>query len=66
MENNDDYNPEKPIYYNYTIKHFLVKDSNLLADDTNQYLKIILCIYTINTSGKYPFIQYLLSNNGFN
>ena len=66
MENNDDYNPEKPIYYNYAIKHFLVKDSNLLADDTNQYLKIILCIYTINTSGKYPFIQYLLSNNGFN
>jgi len=66
MENNYDYNPEKPIYYNYKIGHFLVKDLNLLADDTNKYLKIFLCIYTINTSGKYPFIQYLLSNNGFN
>ena len=64
MENNED-SCQKQIYYNYPIKDFLVKDCNSLPD-TNEYLQIILCVYRINTSGKYPFIQYLLSNNGFN
>lgn len=62
MENNENYNSQQ-IYYNYPIKQFLLKDTNFI-DDTNRYLQIILCVYTINTSGKYPFIQYLLSNNG--
>lgn len=65
MEDNEEYNSQKPIYYNYPIKKLLIKDPNLFAD-TNEYPEIILCVYTINTSGKYPFIQYLLSNNGFN
>ena len=63
MENNEEYNPEKPMYYNYAIKNFLIKDYNLFHD-TNKYSKIILCVYTINRSGKYPFVQYLLSNDG--
>lgn len=51
--------------YNYPIKNFLVKDVSLISD-TSSYSQIILCVYTINTSGKYPFLQYLLVNNGFN
>jgi len=51
--------------YNYPLKNILVKDFDMLTD-ANNYLKIILCVYKINTSGKYPFVQYLLSNNGYN
>lgn len=64
MENDGQYIPEKPMYYNYAIKNFLIKDSTLFFDP-NLYDEIILCVYSINTTGKYPFIQYLLSNNGF-
>ena len=62
MENNEQYIPEKPMYYNYAIKNFLIKDSALFFDP-NLYDKIMVCVYSINTIGKYPFIQYLLSNN---
>lgn len=61
MENND----LKPIYYNYPIKNILVKDFDSFVD-AGEYSQIILCVYKINTSGKYPFLQFLLSNNGFN
>jgi len=61
---NDEYIPEKPKYYNYPIKHFLIKDLSQNFE-SNSYEQIILCIYRINISGKNPFIQYLLSNNGF-
>lgn len=60
MENNE----LKPIYYNYPIKNILIKDFDSVVDAVD-YSQIILCVYKINTSGKYPFIQYLLSNNGF-
>jgi len=60
---NDEYIPENPKYYNYAIKHFLVKDLSLF--EVNSYEEIILCIYRINISGKNPFVQYVLSNNGF-
>lgn len=63
MENNEAYVPQDEMYYNYAIKNFLVKDSNILSD-IKDYFQIILCVYTINTNGKFPFIQYLLSNNG--
>jgi hypothetical protein len=49
------------VYYNYLIKN-LTKDVESI-DDLNKYNEIILCVYTINTTGKYPFIKYLLSNN---
>jgi hypothetical protein len=64
MEKNEQYVPENPLYYNYAIKNFLIKDSALFFD-SKLYEKIMLCVYSINTTGKYPFIQYLLSNNGF-
>jgi hypothetical protein len=60
MENNENTLSESQIYYNYPIKNFLVKEI-----DTDNHSEIILCVYTINTSGRYPFIQYLLSNNMF-
>jgi hypothetical protein len=63
MKSNEDYNPQK-IYYNYMVTNFLIKDPNEL-NNINQYSQINLCVYKINTNGKYPFIQYLLSNNGY-
>ena len=62
---NDEYIPGNSKYYNYAIKHLLIKDLSLIFEPTS-YDQIILCIYRINISGKCPFIQYLLSNNGFN
>jgi hypothetical protein len=53
------------IYYNYMANQLLVKDSSIISD-VDQYSHINLCVYSINTSGKYPFIQYLLTNDGFN
>jgi hypothetical protein len=59
-----DYSPQKSMYYNYPVKN-LIKNHHLISD-TVEYLQIILCVYRVNTSGKYPFIQYLLTNNGLN
>jgi len=64
MDSNEVFNPEEPIYYNYPIKEFLVKDRKMFPD-TDEYSKIILCAYSINTEGKYPFIQYLFCNNEY-
>jgi hypothetical protein len=61
MENNE----LNSIYYNYPIKNILVKDFDSFID-AGDYSQIFLCIYNINTIGKYPFLQYLLSNNGLN
>jgi hypothetical protein len=61
MENTE----SNSVYYNYPIKNILLKELDGFAD-TNEYSKIILCVYKINTSGKYPFLQYLLLNNGYN
>ena len=54
-----------PMYYNYAVKQFLVKD-NTEFGDINEYSQICLCIYKINKSGKAPFLEFLLVNNGFN
>jgi len=51
--------------YNYPLKNILIKDFDMLTN-INNYFQIILCVYKMNTSGKYPFLQYLLSNNGYN
>lgn len=65
MENNEDEdNSQKSIYYNYAFMDYLIKDMNMLVD-INKYSQINLCIYTVNTTGKYPFLQYLLSANCF-
>ena len=52
-------------YYNYPIKKVLIKDI-LDIDNLNTYHHVKLCIYTINTSCKYPFLRFVLCNNGFN
>ncbi len=43
------------------IKTELNKNIEKLKYNKNIYI----CAYTINTYGKYPFLQYLLSNNGY-
>jgi hypothetical protein len=61
MENNE----VVEINYNYPVKNILIKDVTSFPDTSN-YAQIILCVYKINTSGKYPFLQYLLSKlNGY-
>jgi len=61
---NEEYTPEKPVYYNYGLKNFLVKDVNEF-DDLNNYNQILLCVYKVNKDGKFPFLEYLLTNNGY-
>jgi hypothetical protein len=61
MENNKQ---QKSPFYSYGIKNFLTKDSEMFRE-IGSYSKIYLCIYRINTNGKYPFLQFLLSNNGY-
>lgn len=61
MENNEIIQ----VNYNYPLKNILIKDIDMLTN-INNYSQIILCVYKINTAGKYPFLQYLLSNNGYN
>lgn len=60
----DAYEPQEPIYYNYPIKSLLMKDYDIFTD-SDEYTNIILCVYSVNTNGKYPFLQFLLSNNMF-
>ncbi len=31
----------------------------------DQYVNINLCVYLVKTNGKYPFLEYLLINNGY-
>jgi hypothetical protein len=52
-------------YYNYGIKNFLSKEINEIKT-SNQYISIHLCVYSVNTQGVLPFLQYLLTNNGYN
>jgi hypothetical protein len=47
------------IYYNYAMKQLLSTDMPSLYNES------ILCAYTVNLTGKYPFIQYLLSTDIF-
>lgn len=50
-------------YYNYGIKHILLKDiESIQAIDS--YDNINLIVYKVNTEGKMPFLEFLLTNNG--
>jgi hypothetical protein len=62
MDENEDNMIEKKVNYNYNIKNFLIKDTNILSNQ-DKYTSIFLCVYSVNTAGKYPFLQYLLVNN---
>ena len=61
---NEEYIPQIPIYYNYRFKETLIKDSHFITD-INEYENIILCVYKVNTNGKYPFLEFLLINDEF-
>ena len=52
---------EHSMYYNFAFIKTLVKKMEL-----DGVSSIRLCVYTINTSGKYPFLQYLLDTNNMN
>lgn len=51
-------------YYNYGVKHILSKDIEHIQT-TDNYISINLCVYSVNTDGTAPFLQYLLANNGY-
>jgi len=51
-------------YYNYLVKDSLSKDLDDIKSIDN-YIFIHLCVYSVNTEGKTPFLQYLLSNDGY-
>ena len=51
-------------YYNYKIKQDLIKDVESIRG-VNNYLSIQLCVYSVNVAGKIPFLQFLLTNNGY-
>jgi hypothetical protein len=61
---NEEYIPQIPMYYNYRFKENLIKDSHFITD-INEYENIILCVYKVNTNGKYPFLEFLLINDEF-
>jgi len=47
--------------YHYKLSEHLVSD----VDDVNKFCDIRLCVYSVNSHGKYPFLTYLLTNTGF-
>ena len=50
--------------YDYHIKNFLTSDYDALPD-LKTVKNIFLCAYMVNTAGKFPFLQYLLSKHVF-
>lgn len=51
--------------YEYDFLSILNKDLNLFYN-TDVYSDILLCVYCVDSSGKYPFLKYLLANSGHN
>ena len=58
--NDEQYNPEEPIYYNLKAKDSLLLD---LPRGSIYYDNVYIAAYTINTDGECPFIRYLLTNS---
>lgn len=44
----------------------LLKKDDSLFNSTDEYDDINLCVYSIDRTGKYPFLKYLLVNSGYN
>ena len=42
-----------------------LKDVSII-DDIDNYYQVKLCVYSVNTAGKQPFLRYILCDNGFN
>ncbi len=52
-------------YYNYGIKHILTKNLESIQN-VNSYGNVNLIVYKVNIEGKMPFLEFLLTNNGYN
>jgi hypothetical protein len=57
---NEEYNPVEPKYYNYKGKTLL---SYSYDGEVIKYDKIYTCCYTVNNTGKHPFLNFLLTNS---
>ena len=57
--NKEDYCPIKEKFYNYKDKNSL--SHNFSSKELTTYNNIYSCPYSVNTSGKYPFLMFLLS-----
>ena len=51
--------------YEYDFLSILNKDLNVFYN-TDEYSDILLCVYCVDSNGKYPFLKYLLTNSGNN
>jgi hypothetical protein len=60
---NDEYNPEPVMYYNYEGKSHLKLELN---KDISSYNEINIFAYTVNVRGIAPFKQVILSKSGIN
>jgi len=56
------YLPVDPKYYNYKGKNKLSRDAPQTLD---MFENILICPYTVNNTGKYPFLRFLLMNTLF-
>jgi len=50
------------MYYNYPIKYCLNKEVDIL-NNIDSYKQVLLCVYKVDTSGKFPFLKFLLQNS---
>jgi hypothetical protein len=60
FEDNDEYNPVPPMYYDYKGKSYLTLD---YKNELFEYCDINIFAYTINKEKKYPFQQILLAKS---
>lgn len=51
--------------YEYDLLSFLNNDLDAFYN-TDEYSDILLSVYCVDTTGKYPFLKYLLINSGYN
>ena len=57
---NEEYNPVEPNYYNYEGKKLLTSN---FSEEVSSYKFVYACCYTVNNTGKYPFLNSLLTNS---
>lgn len=60
IDNDEQYNPEEPIYYNFKAKGSLLLD---LPRESMYYDNVYISAYTVTTDGENPFLRYLLTNS---
>jgi len=63
MDENEEYNPVEPNYYNYDATNILHLE---LPRESICYENIYICSYDINNDGCFPFLRFLLTNTTHN